>query len=418
MSLLVYLVEDEAVAHFLPLVWTRPIFDLRLGVHTLWEKHRRYWGSRVEFQAWVRPFLARWTAETYGIEVNRWDVATEAVLWVNARWIPTEAQVRALRETRGPASWWAGSEWLALRLEGEAISRWDPHRWSPGQVPDSWPRIHWPEARLLRRLWELISIGALELDRELEAFPLGTVEGRLHGGVALLAPERVYIAPGAVVYPGTVLNAEGGPIVLDEGAEVGELAAIRGPCYIGPHSQVRMGALLYGGTSIGPVCKVGGEIAMSTFQGYANKAHEGHLGHAWIGSWVNLGAGTHNSNLKNDYHPVRIWDAVEGRFVDSGQQFLGLFAADHVKSGIGVTFNTGTVVGVGANVFGAGFPRTYLPSFSWGGAGGLSTYRLDRFLAMAERMMARRNRQLGDAERELLCYVFEATRSERTWEAR
>ncbi|MCS7082632.1 MAG: putative sugar nucleotidyl transferase [Bacteroidetes bacterium] len=416
MTQIVYLVEDAQVARLLPLVWTRPVFELRVGVRTLWEKHRRLWGGGVELRAWVRPFLAPWTEQAYDIAANRWRPA-DVIFWVNARWIPTETQVRAMRDARGPQSWWSGSQWLALRLEGEALLRWDPEQGDPNKASEGWPRTDWEGVRLLRRLGDVVYESAAELTRELSDFPLGRFEGRMHAGALGLTPERIYLAPGSVVYPGAVLNAESGPIVVDEGAEVGELAAIRGPCYIGPHTQVRMGARLYGGTSIGPVCRVGGEVVMTTFQGYANKAHDGHLGHAWIGAWVNLGAGTQSSNLKNDYRPVRIWDALEGRFVDTDRQFLGLFAADHVKSAVGTTFNTGTVVGVGANVFGAGFPRTLIPSFSWGGAAGFSTYPLDRFLAAAERVLARRNRSLSEADRELLRYVYEATRPERTWES-
>ena len=177
-----------------------------------------------------------------------------------------------------------------------------------------------------------------------------------------------------------------------------------------------MGAKIYGATTIGPHSKIGGEVNNSVIQGYTNKAHDGFLGNSVLGEWVNLGADTNVSNLKNNYASVRLWSYEEQRFVDSGLQFCGLIMGDHSKSGINTMFNTGTVVGVGANIFGDGYPRNYIPSFSWGGASGFKTYKLEKSLEVAEIVMSRRNVELTEIDKKILNHIFLSTSTERVWE--
>ena len=188
-----------------------------------------------------------------------------------------------------------------------------------------------------------------------------------------------------------LFNDDDGPIYVEEDVVIMEGAMIRGPVYICKGSVIKMGAKIYGPCVIGPHCRIGGEVSNSIFLGYSNKSHEGFLGHAIIGEWCNIGAGTSNSNLRNDYGSVKMWDYTQKKFKDSGKQFLGLYMGDHSKCAINTSFNTGTTVGLNCNIFGAGFPRNYIPSFSWGGSQGVKKYDLDKAIEVAKKMMSRRD---------------------------
>ncbi|MCU0354028.1 MAG: glucose-1-phosphate thymidylyltransferase, partial [Cytophagales bacterium] len=221
-------------------------------------------------------------------------------------------------------------------------------------------------------------------------------------------PEQVFLEPGARVRA-CILNADTGPIYIGKDADIQEGSIIRGPFAIGTESVVALGAKLRGDITVGPYCKVGGEISNSVLFAHSNKGHEGYLGNSVLGEWCNLGADTNNSNLKNDYGTVKQWSYAHNDFVDTGRQFVGLVMGDHSKAGINTMFNTGTVVGVSANVFGGDFPPRHVPSFTWGGAAGLEVYRLDKALATAERVLARRNLPLTDTDRQILTHVFKLT---------
>jgi len=207
----------------------------------------------------------------------------------------------------------------------------------------------------------------------------------------------LFIEPGAVV-EGAVLNLKDGPIYIGAGAHVMEGACLRGPLAVCDDAKIRMGAKIYGGSTFGPYCKVGGEIDNTVMFGFSNKAHDGYLGNAVIGEWCNIGAGTNSSNLKNDYSKIRIWNYASQRFMRTDLQFCGLIMADHSKAGINTMFNTATVVGVGCNIHGSGFPRNFVASFQEGGAAGFADVPMQKFFSIAERMMARRGKALTDAE--------------------
>jgi UDP-N-acetylglucosamine diphosphorylase/glucosamine-1-phosphate N-acetyltransferase len=231
----------------------------------------------------------------------------------------------------------------------------------------------------------------------------------------IISAEGIYIEEGAQAEH-AYLNAKNGPVYLSADSIVMEGSMIRGPFYLGPGSEVKMGSKIYGATSIGPHCKVGGEITNSVMFGYSNKGHEGFMGQAIIGHWCNWGAGTNNSNLKNNYDTVKLWDEHLGRFRQTGLQFAGLVMGDHSKTGINTMLNTGTVIGIGANVFGAGYPRNFLPSFCWGGAQGLETFRFDKFSQTAARVMERRKLTFDETEEHIMNAVYEETARQRTWE--
>jgi len=207
------------------------------------------------------------------------------------------------------------------------------------------------------------------------------------------------------------LNDDDGPIFIEEGVDIMEGAMIRGPVHICKGSVIKMGAKIYGPTIIGPFCKIAGEVSNSIFLGFSNKAHDGFLGHSIIGEWCNIGAGTSNSNLKNNYDTVKMCDYSEKFFKDSKQQFLGLYMGDHSKCAINTSFNTGTTVGVNCNIFGSGFPRNYIPSFSWGGASGYKEYDIDKALQTVRIVMKRRSIDMSLDYEKMLKEVFNMTSS-------
>jgi UDP-N-acetylglucosamine diphosphorylase/glucosamine-1-phosphate N-acetyltransferase len=220
----------------------------------------------------------------------------------------------------------------------------------------------------------------------------------------VLVHGEVYAHPTATIGLGVILDATDGPIVIGRGARIMPNAVIMGPVVIGNDSIVKASAKIYEGTTIGPVCKVGGEIENAIFQGYANKQHDGYVGHSFIGEWCNLGADTNTSDLKNDYSNVRV--QIEGEEIDTGSMFVGLLLGDHSKCAINTQFNTGTVVGVSSNIFDAGFPPKWIPSFSWGGAQGFVDYRFEKAMQVAEIVTGRRNIVQSEAERTLLRELY------------
>lgn len=220
-------------------------------------------------------------------------------------------------------------------------------------------------------------------------------------GVTLLNPYNIWIGEGAVLKPGVVVDASHGAVVIDEKAEIMSHSVITGPVYIGKNSVIKVGSKIYGGTSIGSVCKIGGEIEGSIIQAYSNKQHDGFLGHAYIGEWVNLGAGTNNSDLKNNYKSVSFYSYADKAKIDSGYQFLGSIIADHTKTGINCSLNTGVVIGTGCNLWGKDLISDFIPSFSWGEAGKLVSYDFDAFVHTTEAVKKRRNQNLSKTEIEL-----------------
>ncbi|MEL6140981.1 MAG: glucose-1-phosphate thymidylyltransferase, partial [Bacteroidota bacterium] len=265
------------------------------------------------------------------------------------------------------------------------------------------------ELKKIRRPADLFAENAAEIRRDFDLLTAGLFSEELSPTNTLIGPkENLFIAPGAEV-EASILNVQNGPIYIGADAKILEGCLLRGPIALHERAVLKMGAKVYGGTTLGPVCKVGGEINNVIFHSNSNKGHDGYLGNSVIGQWCNIGADTNCSNLKNDYSEVKVWSYPENRFAKSGRQFHGLIMGDHSKAGINTMFNTGTVVGVSANVFGEGFPRTFIPSFSWGGANGFQTYRLTKALDTAKRVMARRQRELTDADRTMLEKVYEDT---------
>lgn len=271
------------------------------------------------------------------------------------------------------------------------------------------------EARIINYPWELVHFNGEEIINDFNLLTKDKVDcmirGNVYEGAYLIAKENIYIDEGTKIMPGAVLDAEKGPIYIGKDSVIQPNATIVGPSYIGNRTYIRASTSIYERTSIGDVCKIGGEVEDSVIHSYTNKQHGGFLGHAYLGSWVNLGADTNNSNLKNNYGSIRV--TINDQLVDSGLQFVGLMMGDHSKTSINTMFNTATVVGVGSNVFGAGFPPKYIPSFCWGGAESLTTYDIERSLEVAQRVMTRRDVKFTSLDEKLLRKVFDLTKEER-----
>lgn len=414
------LFEDDTVRHLSPLVLTRAVYDLRLGIRTLLETtHEALGGPALLLH--TRAAVAGVTAQEHDALVNRIPEGLD-VLFVNGRYIAEEGPV--LQRLRKAAR---SGEPGRVFVQGEdVVAAWVPDAAGRLVADDALSQATFEglseerldEARLISRLWHLLDALPPALLRDYTVRTKGyNIYERpgavLEDGAHLVHGEHIYVAPGATIRPGAVLNAADGPIYVDRDAVVMENAVVRGPAYIGRRAEVKVGADI-AESAIGTYSKVGGEVHGSVFHSLSNKAHPGHLGDAYLGRWCNLGADTNNSNLKNDYGAVSLYDAATGAFEETGRQFLGLFMGDHSKCGIDTMFNTGTVIGVFCNVFGAGFQPRYLPSFSWGSPdGGFSEYRLEKALRVAEAAMARRDVPLTDADRTLLASISEASRAER-----
>lgn len=382
--------EAEQRNCLLPLCYTRPVALLRTGILTIAEK----WEMRLQLAASFKTeaylkekFPAKYTDDNLLVLAHVCPTNTLAV------------EVQKLQLNQGLK--WHGLP-VAIRL-GEAGAKAYP---ASGQAV-TWTEFD-GELDFVRYTWDLNEISANQFVLDFELLTRGRKSGKLSKTNQVLAPENVFIEDGAVV-EFAIINASKGPVYIGKGAEVQEGSLIRGPFAMGSHSVVNMGTKIYGPVSLGPHCKVGGELSHSILIGYSNKGHDGFLGHSVLGEWCNLGAGTNVSNLKNSYDKVKVWNYPDNKFVRTGLQFCGLIMGDHSKAGINTMFNTGTLVGVGCNIHGAGFPRQFVPSFSDGGAHGYKVHTLKTVFGTAAQVMARRGTVLTDSDQRILTSVFDQT---------
>ena len=401
--------EDSQFDRLFPLVYFRPVCNLKCGITTLREKIIRAY-PKASVSLHCRTYLVDTVRARYPqIRVN--DIPADSCLFINGRVLPGRdfsAKI-PLKEDKDTL-YMAGDVVVAARVSGARLARLKTQLGNPLTPSnfDDMPRMQ-VDVKTVTYSWDLVQNNGAQLVADFEAL-VGRkkMKSRKLPGVYLLEKNRIFIDPSATIKPGVVLDAEKGPIYIDKNASVLPQTSIVGPVYVGQGSIVRAGSTIYENTSIGPVCKVGGEVEDTIIQGYSNKQHSGFVGHAYLGSWVNLGAGTNNSDLKNNYGHVKVQLGSEQ--IDTGLQFVGLTMGDHSKSAINSQFNTGTVVGVSSNIFGSGFPPKYVPSFSWGAAGEtFTTYQVDRAINVARRVMARRKIELTAPEEALFRKIFEMT---------
>ena len=395
--------EDEGVKNLSPLADFRPAFDLRAGALLIRDKIRNAFPDD-DISYLVREEIAPIIKAKYpDAHVNQ-DIEDKDVLFINGRLLMDDTTAEAVKKLESGQALVNESGIVAVRNSAESF---DPNDiGNLGSVSCS--------AVLVNYIWELISANAGQIESDFLILTGGnpTQSGNVSDAAHLINSENIHISDGADLQAGVVLDASRGSIYIGKDAVIMANSFIEGPSFIGNGSVIKARSKIYGGTSIGEVCKVGGEVENSIMHSYSNKQHDGFLGHSYLGSWVNLGANTNTSDLKNDYGNVKVH--CEGELIDAGSKHIGLMMGDHSKSGINTMFNTGTVVGSSCNLFGGGFHPKYVPSFSWGGQdSGYSDYRLEKAVDVAENVMSRRDVRMSAAEKALFQSVFDASAEDR-----
>lgn len=376
--------------HFLPLVLTRPMAEIRIGITTLREK-------------WELLLNAKTSTLTESYLLEKYPLVKEDDnILINASVIPTKELVQEINKLVPGESLSKDEYIIAMHLRSDDIENMNE---------DDNLTNHQTKLELVKinNPWEIISKNDEVLRSDFQQLTKGRKSAPLSKTNFVRGnPADIFLEKGALV-EFAFLNAESGPIYIGKDAEIMEGSKVRGPFAMSEHSQLKLDAKVYGATTIGPHCKIGGEVNNSVIFGYSSKAHDGFLGHSVIGEWCNLGADTNTSNLKNTYDIVRIWSYEVNTFVDTGLQFCGLIMGDHSKSGINTMFNTGTVVGVSCNIFGSGFQRNFIPSFSWGGTHGLSKYNMEKAFGVAEAVFKRRSMEFNETEKKILKCIYKET---------
>ena len=385
------LFDDKSWQNLLPLTFTKPVCEIRTGILTLKEKWEKVLNSPVSYK--TQDYLSEKFSGT--IESDN--------LLINGSVIPNQELIEKIQQLDTNKALVADTKLLALRTGKDKLPDFDPNSTEDFEKENftaDFTCIEWP--------WDIFRLNGVNIKTDFELLTKNRKSQPLSKSNKVLGEENIFIEEGATIEFATV-NASTGPVYIGKNAEIMEGSVIRGPFALCEHAVVKMAAKIYGPTTIGPHSKVGGEVNNSVIIGYSNKAHDGFLGNSVIGEWCNLGADTNNSNLKNNYTEVRLWNYEKERFVKTGLQFCGLIMGDHSKCAINTMFNTGTVIGVNANIFGGGFPRNFVPSFSWGGAQGFTIYGLNKAFEVAEKVMERRNKILDDNEKKILTHIFEKT---------
>ena len=391
------LFDDETRLSLLPFTFTRPAAEIRIGILTIREKWEHVLGQSMSF------FTQEHLGEKYKLKKENDNIL------INGSVLPDKSLVEEIKSL-GPGEMIScGESLVAWRISGEELN--SIHSLHNASVAGSKKNI---AARKLNFCWDIFTMNEQALSDDFQFLTKGKKSQPLSSTNRVINPENIFLEEGAKVEC-AILNASSGPIYIGRNAEVMEGTMIRGPFSLGEKAQLKLGAKIYGATTIGPHCKVGGEVSNSVIFGYSNKAHDGFLGNSVIGEWCNLGADSNNSNLKNNYSQVKMWNYKEENFINTGLNFCGLMMGDHSKCSINTMFNTGTMVGVSANIFGTGFPPKYIPSFSWGGSDGFKTYRLDEAVEVASRVYERRGMDLDEGEQKILKYLFDATTKFRSW---
>ncbi len=374
----------------LPFTFTRPVADIRVGILTIREKWEKMLGSTT-------------TSITEDYLSEKWPmVEMESNVMINASFLPNDILVAMIKNLEVNQAIFQEEEVVAFYAkEGEEVDF------------DSFEVLEFSNDCIkIENTWDIFQKNDVALREDFELLTEDRYSQPIPKSVNVIAPENIFIEEGAKLEFVT-LNASTGPIYIGKNAEIMEGSVIRGPFALCESGRVKLATKVYGATTVGPHSVIGGEVNNSVLFGYSNKGHDGFLGNAVLGEWCNMGADSNNSNLKNNYEEVKLWSYETENFAKTGLQFCGLMMGDHSKCGINTMFNTGTVVGVSTNIFGAGFPRNFVPSFSWGGASGFTTYLTKKAFETAKIVMARRNVEFSEEDAEILEHVFEITKKYR-----
>lgn len=396
------LFDDDIREHLLPLTYTRPVSALRCGIFTVAEKWAHHLLGNVSY------VTSEYLTAKFPIRIE------DENLVINGSILPNTRLVKLISELAPNEALTSGGDLVAANIPGaefDAIINGTFGREIAGYKLSETPVAQ------IRRIWDLLRFCRDEIQCDFDVLTRGRTSQPPGATNTVIGDGDIFVEAGAQVHA-SIFNTTNGPIYIGKDVVVMEGCILRGPVALCDGAILKAGAKLYGPVVIGPGSKAGGEINHSIILANSNKAHDGYLGNSVLGEWCNLGAGTNVSNLKNNYTEVRMWNYVQQRFENSGQQFLGIVMGDHSKCGINTMFNTGTVVGVSANIFGEGYPRNFIPSFAWGGTKGWQTYALDKAQETATLVMARRHMELSDADRSILSHIFSVSAQYRNWERR
>ena len=383
-----YILYDGSVRNaLLPFTYTKPVADLRIGILTIrqkWEKHLGFTTTTL---------TEEYLEEKYPM------VEMAKNVMINASFLPTTSLVEIINGLK---------ENQAVYNNNEVIAFYTTENQEEVNF-EAYDKIEFKDDVLqICNTWDLFSLNDAAIRLDFDLITEGRDSQPIPKGVNYLNKEDIFIEEGAEVLFST-LNASTGPIYIGKDALIMEGSLVRGPFSLGNDAVLKMGVKIYGATTVGPNCKVGGEVNNSVIMGNSNKGHEGYLGNSVLGEWCNIGADSNNSNLKNNYAEVKLWSYETERFAKTGLQFCGLMMGDHSKCAINTMFNTGTVVGVSANIYGSNFPRNFIPSFSWGGAAGFSEYQVSKAIETASLVFARKGLEFDVQEQRILNHVFELT---------
>lgn len=389
------LFDDYSRNNLLPFTYTKPVCEIRIGILTIKEKWEKYLNAPVSY--FTQDYLStKYTLQDGG-----------DTFFISGKVCPNPELLKQILQLESNSAIKHGNDLLGYRTKSTSGFDAESILAKATQVEVSYISV--------KNLWDIFTKNGAALKEDFELLTRGRVSKELPASNTVIGNKaEIFIEEGAVV-EATILNTRSGPIYIARDAEIMEGSVVRGPFALGEHSALKLATKIYGPTTIGPHCKVGGEVNNSVIFGYSNKAHDGFLGNSVIGEWCNLGADTNNSNLKNNYGNVKLYNYKKETMIDTGLQFCGLMMGDHSKCGINTMFNTGTVVGVGANIFGGGFPPTHIPSFSWGGSETMETYKLDKMLETAQRVYERRSLTVTDEEKNILENVFKQTEKYRAF---
>ncbi|MCO6460028.1 MAG: glucose-1-phosphate thymidylyltransferase [Saprospiraceae bacterium] len=382
----VILFDGPEWGDLLPLTFTRPVADIRIGIDTIREKWEAALHTSCEIL--TQPYLQQ----------HRIDESGGDYLMINAAYIPDAGLAEALIDLPVNRRLTLGDNIVAWRTDDYRLPMPEVNRLDAVVFPFSDTVIH------IAFPWNIFSFNHEVLKSDFARITLNRTSKTISSTNRIIGDD--VFAEEGVVAEGAIINSTLGPVYLGRGSEIMEGAMIRGGLALCEGSSIKMGAKLYGANTFGPHCKIGGEVTNSIFQGYSNKGHDGYLGNSVIGCWCNFGADTNSSNLKNNYKKISIYNYPARDKISSGQQFLGLIMGDHSKTGINTMLNTGTVVGVFANIFGSGFPDTHIPSFTWCDSGKMEPYRFEKAIEVAQNVMARRNLELSETEKGILAHIF------------
>ncbi|MDP2540450.1 glucose-1-phosphate thymidylyltransferase [Tenacibaculum discolor] len=387
------LFDGDVRTALLPFTYTRPVADIRIGILTIREKWEKYLG------------LTTTTVTEEYLEEKYPMVEMEKNVLLNASFLPTKPLVEMVKNLQANQAIFKGEDVIAFYTTDNQ----DEVDFS------SYDQIEFEDDIIqVKNTWDIFSLNDKAIRADFELITEGRKSQPIPETVNCVNRNDIFVEKGAKLTFAT-LNASTGPIYIGENTEIMEGVVVRGALAMCEHSVLKLGAKIYGATTLGPYSKVGGEVNNSVLFGYSNKGHDGFLGNSVLGEWCNIGADSNNSNLKNNYAEVKLWNYETGRFAKTGLQFCGLMMGDHSKCGINTMFNTGTVVGVSANIFGSGFPRNFVPSFSWGGASGFTEYKTNKVFEVADVVMKRRGIEFDEREKQILEHVFEETKQYRNY---